>query len=169
MTDIKAESIEKELSSEELNAAPFLEPGMGSRIRAAVEKAGGVTKAAKIAGVSPESMRRYMKEDTSPTFEAIARLSQVSGVPMGWIATGRGEDWSVKESAASYGSSGSVGLSGEDVAAILLVIERQEHLRSLPIEDKAVIIKDLVDNQLRIRERDRQKALAILEERPPSK
>lgn len=42
-------------------------------------------------GVSSATLQRYIKEDVSPPFDAIARLCLAAGVRMEWLATGEGE------------------------------------------------------------------------------
>lgn len=79
---------ETELSNKNRNQGPILAPGIGTRIREAVDQFPSQPAAADAAGVSVPTLQRYMKEGTSPTFEAIYGLSVGSGISMNYIASG---------------------------------------------------------------------------------
>ena len=71
-------------------SVPILTPGIGTRISAAAEQIGTRKSAAGAAGVSSDSLQRYIREEVEPTFSAVAGLAHAAGVNLEWLATGEG-------------------------------------------------------------------------------
>ena len=46
--------------------------------------------AAAVAGVSTDTLQRYIREEVQPSFEPLARMAITAGVSMEWLATGEG-------------------------------------------------------------------------------
>ncbi len=70
------------------NAVPILAPGIGTRIKAAADRIGTRANAAAAAGVSDDMLYRYIREESPPSFAAMAGLACAAGVSLEWIATG---------------------------------------------------------------------------------
>lgn len=51
-------------------------------------------------GVTADSLARYIREDTQPTFAAIAGLAITSAVALEWLATGQGPMEAIPQDAA---------------------------------------------------------------------
>ncbi|WP_063812497.1 XRE family transcriptional regulator [Burkholderia cepacia] len=64
--------------------------GIESRIDEMCRQIGGRGAAAAVAGVSDDMLRRYIRGDSKPTFEVIAKLARAAGVSLDWVATGDG-------------------------------------------------------------------------------
>ena len=80
---------ESEQAKENRNSVPILAPGIGTRISEAARKIGTRTSAAKAAGVSTDTLQRYISEDVkSPSFEPLVGLARAAGVSLEWLATG---------------------------------------------------------------------------------
>ncbi|KAG0165745.1 hypothetical protein DFQ28_010009 [Apophysomyces sp. BC1034] len=62
--------------------------GIESRIDEVCRRIGGRSAAASVAGVSDDMLRRYVRGDSKPTFEVIAKLARAAGVSLDWIASG---------------------------------------------------------------------------------
>lgn len=62
--------------------------GIESRIDEACRRIGGRAAAAAVAGVSDDMLRRYVRGDSKPTFDVIAKLAHAAGVSLDWIARG---------------------------------------------------------------------------------
>lgn len=71
-------------------AGPILAPGIGTRIKTVSEKIGTRAKAALTAGVSDDMLYRYIREESPPSFKAMAGLAAASGYSLDWMATGKG-------------------------------------------------------------------------------
>ncbi|MEX0745285.1 MAG: helix-turn-helix transcriptional regulator [Phycisphaeraceae bacterium] len=84
----------KRKESEQVNESgrvfPFLAPGIGTRIKHAAEIIGTRSKAAQAAGVSDDMLYRYIREQSPPSFSAMAGLTSSAGVSLEWLATGEG-------------------------------------------------------------------------------
>lgn len=46
--------------------------------------------AAKVAGVVPDQLARYVRGAASPAFETVVKMAEARGVSLDWIATGKG-------------------------------------------------------------------------------
>lgn len=82
--------LESELAMANGTLVPILAPGIGTRIKEAVEAIGTRRAAAAAAGISPDMLYRYMREDSPPSFTAMAGLCRKSGHSLDWMATGEG-------------------------------------------------------------------------------
>lgn len=69
---------------------PTLATGFGARISAAADKIGTRQAAADAAGVSQDSLQRYIREDVEPPFRAIVNLARRAGVRLDWLAFNEG-------------------------------------------------------------------------------
>lgn len=67
---------------------PILVPGIGSRISAASKKIGARKDAANAGGISTDTLQRYIREEVSPSFEALSGIAKEAEVPLDWIAFG---------------------------------------------------------------------------------
>ncbi|MDN8035390.1 helix-turn-helix transcriptional regulator [Burkholderia vietnamiensis] len=65
--------------------------GIESRIDEMCRQIGGRGAAAAVAGVSDDMLRRYIRGDSKPTFEVMAKLARAAGVSLDWVATGEGD------------------------------------------------------------------------------
>lgn len=65
-------------------------PGIGARIRLLADRVGSRGKAARAARVSEDMVYRYMREDSLPSFGAMANLAHAAGASLEWLATGDG-------------------------------------------------------------------------------
>jgi len=68
---------------------PILADGIGTRISEICEILGTRKNAASIAGVSTDSLQRYIREEVQPPFEAVAKLAIAADKPLDWVATGK--------------------------------------------------------------------------------
>lgn len=82
--------IKSEPQGKNRNSVPILAPGIGTRISAAAEQIGKRKAAAGAAGVSSDSLQRYIREEVEPTFSAVAGLAHAANVNLEWLATGEG-------------------------------------------------------------------------------
>ncbi|MDH4120469.1 MAG: helix-turn-helix domain-containing protein [Deltaproteobacteria bacterium] len=64
--------------------------GFGDRISAVSRQIGSRLGAAQAAGVSADSLQRYIRGEVHPSFMAMARLAEAAGVSLEWLATGQG-------------------------------------------------------------------------------
>lgn len=81
---------ESELDRGGRSSVPILEPGIGTRIKAAADAVGSRVDAARAAGISDDMLYRYIREDSLPGFEAIVGLARAAGFSIEWMASGRG-------------------------------------------------------------------------------
>jgi len=101
---MKDKSTESERADGNRNSVPILAPGIGTRISEASKKVGTRINAAKAAGVSTDTLQRYISEDVkNPSFEPLVGLARAAGVSLEWLATGEESlRNSVHESSASH-------------------------------------------------------------------
>lgn len=69
---------------------PTLEAGVGSRIKSAIDRAGGYAAAAMITNKSVMQLRRYGAEQSEPPLGAMAALARAAGVSLDWLVAGEG-------------------------------------------------------------------------------
>ncbi|ASJ26246.1 LexA family transcriptional regulator [Laribacter hongkongensis] len=69
---------------------PIHEERIGSRIARIVDLYDTKSAAAAAAGVSTLSLRRYISDEQTPSFLALAGLAKAKGVSLEWLATGVG-------------------------------------------------------------------------------
>jgi len=67
-----------------------LEESLGKRIEFIVDLYATRSEAAKVAGLSTLSLRRYISGEQSPSFDALARLACDRNVSLDWLAEGQG-------------------------------------------------------------------------------
>lgn len=67
---------------------PIPAPGIGRRIAQAADSLGSRTYACSVMGVSQAALQRYIKEENSPPFDALARLCINADHSLEWLATG---------------------------------------------------------------------------------
>ncbi len=73
---------------ENRNSVPILASGIGTRISEAASKVGTRKSAAIAAGVSSDTLQRYISEGVKPSFEPLVGLARAAGVSLEWLATG---------------------------------------------------------------------------------
>lgn len=113
MSEDKTKKRESELESVEPRRVPIPAAGLGTRIEQTISRVGSKASAARAAGVSPESLRRYINESAMPPFDVMASLAATAGVDLHWLATGLGN----AERAAADAVSGSIEDAPGDYAA----------------------------------------------------
>jgi hypothetical protein len=74
------------------------EAQVGCRLDAIISLYPTKKYAADTAGISPDQLTRYVKGQSAPPFEVLARLASRKGVSLDWLATGQGPMY-LKESA----------------------------------------------------------------------
>src|SRR5690554_4229066 len=82
---------------------PIVAPGIGTRIKAAADRIGSRTKAASAAGISDDMLYKYIREQSNPSFSAMAGLAAEARVRLEWLATGEGDPDINSESSARLG------------------------------------------------------------------
>lgn len=80
---------EPDRSAENRIGDPIPAKGIGSRIAATAVKLGSRKNAANISRISSDSLRRWIAEEVSPSFDGMARLAAAAGVSLDWLATGK--------------------------------------------------------------------------------
>lgn len=88
---MKRKIVESEGSALNGKGFPILEPGIGTRIKAAAERIGTRESAASAASVSEDMLYRYIREQSAPSFAAMVGLARAAKVRLDWLATGEGE------------------------------------------------------------------------------
>lgn len=110
------------------NSVSFLSAGIGTRIDAAARAIGTRVQAAKAAGISDDMLYRYIREESPPSFSAMAGLAKQANVSLNWMAWGEGsKEWNVRESTRSYGNNEGQGNIDQDL--LQDVIEILEELQ----------------------------------------
>lgn len=69
---------------------PIPAPGIGSRITAAANLFASRIDAASYCGISSDTLRRWERDETVPSFDGLARLAHGANVSLDWLATGKG-------------------------------------------------------------------------------
>ena len=82
--------VESDADGENRAPRPILTVGIGRRISAVADALGTRRNAANVAGVSVDSLQRYIRDDNMPPFDVAARLCMTAGVRMDWLATEQG-------------------------------------------------------------------------------
>jgi DNA-binding phage protein len=67
-----------------------LSDGYIDRLRTMIDRLGTRKEAADIAGVSLDAVIRYLRGENQPSFMAISRLCEASGISMHWLYNGEG-------------------------------------------------------------------------------
>jgi transcriptional regulator with XRE-family HTH domain len=67
---------------------PHARAELGKHIRALVEAVGTQTQAAAIAGITVQQLGRLMRGANAPSLLPLARLSEVTGISLDWVAFG---------------------------------------------------------------------------------
>lgn len=91
-TDVKTAS--KDLMSDSIKSNGReieIAPGIGNRISEIANLYKTRREASEAAGVTYDSLSRYIRENMRPTFEPLFKLAYKKGVSLEWIATGEGE------------------------------------------------------------------------------
>jgi phage repressor protein C with HTH and peptisase S24 domain len=91
--------------------------GLGQRIREVIQRFPSVKMAADVAGVSPNQLTRYAKDENEPAVSIVARLAEGAKVSLEWLVTGRGP----KELGDAGVRNGSAGYQAESPAGFVLV------------------------------------------------
>lgn len=65
--------------------------GFGVRVKCICDLYPSRAAAAASAGVTPDTLARYMREEIRPSFEAMVNLCALKEVSLEWLATGRGD------------------------------------------------------------------------------
>jgi len=163
---MNAKKSESEHGSEGHRTLPILADRIGNRIRDAVERIGSRERAAKVAGVSPESLRRWINGSAGPPFLAIAALARESGLSMDWIAWGETAPGAqeVREESAGYLEPG----DRLDAGVVREVVEFIEQRLGDPAQasKKAALIVDLAADRQRQADKDRAEAARMLKQGP---
>ncbi len=63
---------------------------MPARLRYAAQKVGGPDELARLAKIARRTLGNYLAGRNEPKPSALARISEVSGLSIGWLVTGRG-------------------------------------------------------------------------------
>ncbi|WP_040728260.1 helix-turn-helix transcriptional regulator [Thiomicrorhabdus sp. Kp2] len=69
---------------------PIQESTMGTRIKEVATSLGTRKYAAMVAGVAPDTLQRWFKEEAAPSFESISKLALEADYSLEWIKTGVG-------------------------------------------------------------------------------
>ncbi|MBF0251145.1 MAG: hypothetical protein HQL35_11015 [Alphaproteobacteria bacterium] len=77
-----------ELARKPGTGVPGYTPELGTRIAQAIEGVGGLKAAARIVGVSDESLAQWRDGRARPSFFGLQHLASAAGVSMDWLATG---------------------------------------------------------------------------------
>lgn len=85
---MEAKVLESEGRKGKRKSLPFLAEGIGNRISAAAGRMRTRAEAAKAAGISDDMLYRYIREQSPPSFNAMAGLAKATGVSLEWLATG---------------------------------------------------------------------------------
>lgn len=68
---------------------------LGTRISVVARALGDRKSAALTAGISSDSLQRYIRGEVQPPFEALAKLCLATGYSIDWLATGLGQEKSI--------------------------------------------------------------------------
>jgi transcriptional regulator with XRE-family HTH domain len=117
---------------------PIPSPGIGRRISEAADRLGTRTSAYKVMGVSSAALQRYIKEENSPPFDALARLCVATSVSLDWLATGEGEVLTEARQAAPLQSSQP--LRRQDLTLALQLAAEALGNKVLPLEKHAELV-----------------------------
>lgn len=79
-----------EAESELGSALPGLDPELGSRITQVAAMIGSDQEAARVGGISVDTLSNYEKLRTGPKLEPLLRMAQRANVSVAWLITGRG-------------------------------------------------------------------------------
>jgi len=112
---------------------------LGTRIGESAELLQSRTNAAQAMKVSVDSLQRYIRGTTEPTFGAIARLAAATGTSLEWLASGRG---------ARFAEGKPVGAFDPALMQEVIEIVEQllaEHRRVLPPTKKAELLVTLYE------------------------
>lgn len=63
----------------------------GERVAVAINRVGGSTKMAKIAGVSTSVLSKWRRNESDPSRTRLVKMARAAGVSVEWLATGEGE------------------------------------------------------------------------------
>lgn len=109
-----------EADAEGGNELPGLDPELGSRISQLIRLVGSDVEAARVAGVSVDTLANYEKLRTAPKIEPLVRLARKAGVSIGWVVSGEGPmrtDEANRARSAAPDSDDLIALPRYDVAA----------------------------------------------------
>lgn len=84
------EKTESELQNNKRNSIPIHVKGIGTRISAVCKTLGSRKDAAEAAGVSTDTLQRYIREDVQPSIGPIVALAYTANVSLDWLSTGKG-------------------------------------------------------------------------------
>lgn len=68
---------------------PLKMSGLEQRVDEMCRQIGDRASAARVAGVSEDMLRRYIRGESKPSFEVIAKLAIAAGVDMNWVVSGQ--------------------------------------------------------------------------------
>jgi transcriptional regulator with XRE-family HTH domain len=124
---------------------PIRATGIGSRIGEVASTLGTRKHAADIAGISADTLQRYIREEVTPSFEPLARMAHGAGVSLDWLATGEGRMLLQDSGQFSGGVEEGGGYKGVSPAIIRDVVQAVEEFDGarygkLPPERKAELI-----------------------------
>jgi transcriptional regulator with XRE-family HTH domain len=140
---------------------------LGLRVEGLIVKAGGVGRLADLVGVSETTIRKWKSGESEPTASRLVQLAESSGVDIRWLATGEGAALSVEKGPGTTVSPEAIGLTIEDVQAIVTIVEGSTILKDAPIQERARVWMELINSQLKNRARLRAEALEMLKAGPP--
>ncbi|WP_446808000.1 LexA family transcriptional regulator [Methylomonas sp. 2BW1-5-20] len=81
---------EEKAANKSSELVPSSMPKLGTRISVVCEAIGDRKTAASVAGVSTDSLQRYIRDEVQAPFVVLARLCAVSGHSLDWLATDEG-------------------------------------------------------------------------------
>lgn len=79
-----------ELSSSGQKVYPVYAKELGARISAVAEAIGDRKKAASVAGISSDTLQRWIRGDVQASFVGLSRLCAEAGYNLEWLSTGEG-------------------------------------------------------------------------------
>ena len=95
--DMKDEKKRSELSGKLRTTAPSLPPEFGARLSAICRYIGTRKEAASVAGVSTDSLHRYMRGEIAPPINVVAALAVAANKSIDWVVHGEAYPSSVSE------------------------------------------------------------------------
>lgn len=82
--------MESDAEKPDVSVRPILSEGIGRRISEVAKAIGDRKTAASVAGISADTLQRYIRGEVQPSFDPIARMAIKTGIRLDWIATGLG-------------------------------------------------------------------------------
>ncbi|WP_165495671.1 helix-turn-helix domain-containing protein [Marinobacter halodurans] len=74
----------------DVNVQPDKVDAFGERVEVAIERAGGTTKMARMAGVSTSVLSKWRRGESDPSRSRLVKMARAASVSIEWLATGEG-------------------------------------------------------------------------------